>query len=128
MPTLTATLTLSYGDTLPVSQNVPNRTTLTFNLTYTEKSLKTVAVPANTVAFPVTLDSVSSPKFLLARSLDVDVEIGISDGVDTVPTALAAADGWFMLSTPNGQDINKITITTPVSPASGAHVEILAFE
>jgi|JI10StandDraft_1071094.scaffolds.fasta_scaffold192974_2 hypothetical protein len=128
MPQLTATLTLSYGDTLPVGQNVPLRTTLTFNLTYAEKSLKTVAVPASSTAFPVALDSVTRPKFLFVRALDVDVEIGLSDGSDTVPTQLAAADGWLQLCTPNGQDLNEITITTPVSPASGAHVEILAFE
>lgn len=128
MPQLTATLTLSYGDSTPVSQNVPKRTTLTFNLTYTEVSIKTVAVPANTVAFPVTLDSVTAPKFLFARALDVDVEIGLSDGADTVPTQLAASDGWLQICTPNGQEINALTITTPVSPVGGAHVEILAFE
>lgn len=128
MPTVTATLTLSYGDSIPAGQNIPNRSTLTYTADYTEKSLKTVAVPASTVAFPVTLDTVTAPKLLLARSLDVDVELGLSDGVDTVPTALAAAEGWVLLINPNGQDINALSITTPASPAGGARIEILAFE
>jgi hypothetical protein len=128
MPTATATLTLSYGDSVPAGQNIPNRTTLTFSVEYTEKSLKTVAVPASTVAFPVALDTVAAPKLLLARSLDVDVELGLSDGVDTVATALAAASGWILISNPNGQDVNALTITTPASPAGGARIEILAFE
>lgn len=128
MPTLTATLTLSYGDSVPVGQNVPCRTTHTFTMEYTEKSIKTVAVPAATVLFPVALDTVGSPQFLLVRSLDVDVELGLTDGESVVPTQLAAGAGWVMIACPNGQDINALGITTPVSPAGGARIEILAFE
>lgn len=128
MPDFSATLSIVYGDATPAGSNVPQRRALTFEFAYTEESCKTVAVPASTTDFPVDLDTVSAPKMLLIRSRDVDVTITLVNGADDVPTSLAATNGWVMFCNPNGQPVNALTITTPASPASGARVEILAFE
>jgi hypothetical protein len=129
MATLTVSATLTYGDTTPDGA-VPSREPLTFSLSYTESSCKTVQIPANTTDFSIELDTVSAPKFLFAKALDTDVTVKLSDGVvvTPTPTSLAAASGWIMLANPNGQAIKELLVTTPVSPASGARVKVLAFE
>ena len=127
MPTLNAELNLSYGDAVPAG-DVPWRKKFTFNLVYTEESVKIVQIPASTTDFPVLLDTVAAPKFIFARALDTDVVVKVSDGTDDAPTALAAAGGWMMIANPNGQTIDRLLVTTPASPTTGARVQVLAFE
>lgn len=127
MPTLTATLLLTYGPTVPQGA-VPQRLPLTYTLDYTEASEKIVHVAANQAAFAITLDSVTAPKFLFARAVDVDVVVALSDGTDEVETSLSVAQGWLMLSSPAGQSINEIIVTTPATPTTGARIQIIAFE
>lgn len=130
MPTLTAQLSISYGDSIPNAQVIPWRNVFNFSLTYTEESIKTVAIPANTTDFSITLDTVTAPKFVFMRTLDVDVTVKVSDGVvvTPTPTALGAASGWLMFVNPNGQPVDTFLVTTPASPTTGAHVQVLAFE
>lgn len=130
MPTLTASLTLSYGDSAPAGANIPARQQLSYTLNYSEESSKIVHIPAATTDHPITLDTVAAPKFVFARALDVDVTIKVSDGVVLTPTpsALAAASGWFMIANPNGQTIDTLLVTTPASPTTGARVQVIAFE
>ncbi len=128
MPALEVSLSIAYGDTLPATNTVPWRKNFTFSLTYTEESIKTVAIPAATTDFPILLDTVTAPKFVFARAVDVDVIIKFVDGADEVPTALAAASGWLMIVNPNGQPMDSFLVTTPASPTTGAHVQVLAFE
>jgi len=127
MPTLTVSATLSYGNTVP-DGSVPCRLPLSYSLTYTEASNKIVHIAANTVDFPVALDTVSSPKFVFVQSLETDVTVKLSDGVVSVPTALTPTAGWVMLANPNGQPVNSLLITTPASPVGGARVNIISFE
>lgn len=129
MSTLTATVTLQFGDTTPDGA-VPCRVPLSFSLSYTEKSEKVVAFAAGVTDEAVTFDSVSAPKFLFARSLEGDVTIKVSDGVtaDPTPSSLAVAGGWLMLANPDGQAINRVLVTTPASPTTGARVEFIVFE
>jgi len=124
---LTATLTLAYGDTA-TQGNVLSRQNFAFSLAYAEESSKIVHVPASSTDFPVNLDTVGSPKFLFARTLDIDVTLKLSDTVDDVPSALAAASGWLMICNPSGQAVKQLLATTPPSPASGAHIQVIAFE
>lgn len=128
MPTLTAELAISYGDTLPALNVVPWRGKFSFELTYTEESIKIVQIPASTTDFAVNLDTVAAPKFLFVRALDTDVTVKLKNGADDVPTQLAAAGGWAMIVTPAGQAVNQLLITTPASPTTGARVQVLAFE
>ena len=128
MPDVTATLQLSYGDSTPAGQNVPLRSVNTFTLTYTEESVKRVLIAAGTTDFPVTLDTITAPKLLMVRAIDVDVTVKLSDGVTNTISAAAAASGWIMIANPNGQAVNNLLITTPASPTTGAHVEVIAFE
>lgn len=127
MPTLTLETTLSYGQG-SAEGDVARRIVDSYTLTYTEKSTKTVRVAASQTDQPITLDSVSSPKFLLARCLETDVDIKLSDGATTVISALKAGSGYVLLTHPDGQAINEILVTTPASPAEGALVEVIAFE
>jgi hypothetical protein len=129
MPTLTVSATVSYGDTTPEG-SVLRRLPLTFTLTYTEQSEKIVHVAASATDSAITMDSVGSPKFVLARSLEGDVTVKISDGVvaTPTPTALTATGGWVMIANPSGQAINRLLVTTPASPTTGARIQIVAFE
>lgn len=129
MPTLTATLTLAYGDTTP-SGAIPQRLPLTFSFTYTETSVKRVHLAAGVSDSSILLDSVSAPAFLLVRAIDTDVSVKVSDGVvaTPTPTALSQAQGWLMVANPSGQPINRLLVTTPASPTTGATIEVLAFE
>lgn len=129
MPTLTTTTVLSFGDTTPEG-SVPQRIPLSFSLTYTEQSTKIVHIAASAVDSLITLDSVATPKFLFARSLEGDVTIKISDGVVATPTpsALTSTSGWVMIANPSGQVINRILVTTPASPTTGARIQVIAFE
>lgn len=127
MPTLTATLMLNYGPSTP-SGAVQQRLPLTYTLDYTEAADKVVHVAPSQTNFPISLDSVAAPKFLFIRAVDIDVQVTLGDGTDTVPTALAVAQGWVMLSNPNGQDINTVLVTTPATPTTGARVQVIAFE
>jgi hypothetical protein len=128
MPILEASVTIAYGDTLPATGTVPWRKTFPFSLTYNEESIKTVAIPASTTDFLLTLDTVTAPKFIFMRAIDVDVTVKYSDGTDEVATALSATSGWLMIVNPNGQPMNRFLVTTPASPTTGAHVQVLAFE
>lgn len=127
MPTLTVNATVTYGSTVP-DGSVPCREPLLYTLNYTESSIKIVQVAANTTDFLVSLDTVSAPKFVLVQSLETDVTVKLSDGSTNVPTTLAQAGGWVMLSNLNGQPVNELLITTPASPVTGARVKILSFE
>jgi len=127
MPTLTVETTLSYG-LGSAEGDVARRVLNTYTLTYAEKSTKTVRVAAGVTDESITLDSITKPKFLLARCLETDVDIKLSDGVTTVISSLKEGDGYLLLSHPDGQDINEIQVTTPATPAEGALVEIIAFE
>ena len=129
MPTLTITGSLSYGSTTP-DGSVPCREPLTYSLTYTEQSIKTVQIAASTTDFPITLDTVGSPRFIFAKAELTDVTVKLSDGVvaSPTPTSLAESGGWIMIANPNGQTINRLLVTTPASPTSGARVKVLAFE
>lgn len=129
MANLTVSATLTYGDTTPDGA-VPCRTPLTFTLAYTEQSIKTVQIAASTTDFVVTLDTVTAPKFIFVESDTTDVTVKLSDGVvvTPTPTSLSEDGGWIMLSNPNGQAINRLLITTPASPVTGARVKIIAFE
>lgn len=129
MPTLDFSGTLSFGDSTTEGA-VPCRIPLTYTLTYTEESSKTVQIAAGQTDFAVDLDTVGTPRFILIRSLETDVDISLSDGVtaDPTPTALAEGEGWVMLVNPNGQAINQFLVTTPASPTTGARVNFIAFE
>lgn len=129
MPTLTLSATLTVGATTPDGA-VPCREPLAFTVSYTEKSDKTVAIAANTADFPIALDSVSAPTFLLVQSLETDVTVKVSDGVsaDPTPTAVSATSGWVMIANASGQPINSLLVTTPASPTTGARVRVLAVE
>lgn len=128
MSTFTASLTMTYGDSVPAGLNIPRRITVPFTLEYTEDALKTVNVPANTTDFPVALDSVSAPKVLFVRTLNAAVTVSLINGSATVSTTLAAEAGWFLFISQTGQPINELTITTTSTPVGGARVEIMAFE
>lgn len=125
--TITAALTLTFGDA-STQGAVQARQPLSFSLTYAEKSEKTVLVPAGSTDFAVALDTIEAPKFLLVRSLDVDVTLKLVNGVDSAPTALAGTGGWIMLCNPSGQPINSLLVTTPAAPTTGAHIDVIAFE
>jgi len=127
MPTLTVETTLSYGQG-SAEGDVARRVLNTYTLDYTEKSNKTVHVAAGVTDQAISLDSVSSPKFILARCIETDVDIKLSDGLTTVISALKEGNGYILIAHPDGQDINEILITTPATPAEGALVEILSFE
>lgn len=129
MATLTVSATLQFGDTTPDGA-VPCRIPLTFTLDYTEESVKTVAIAASATDSSIELDSVTAPKFLFVRSLATDVTVKVTDGVtaDPTPTSVAEDGGWVMLANPNGQAINQLLVTTPASPATGARVQVIAFE
>lgn len=129
MATFTATLQMSYGETTPVGSNIPARQTVSYTLTYTQESVKTVLIAANTTDFAIDVDTLTAPKVLFVQSLDVDVTVKLSDGVvvTPTPTALAGGSGWIMLANPNGQAIKSVLVTTPVSPTTGAHIQLLAF-
>lgn len=128
MPTFTASLTMTSGDSVPAGLNIPRRITVPFTLEYVEDSQKTVNVPANTTDFPVALDSVSAPKVLFVRTLNAAVTVSLINGADDVPTTLAAESGWFLFISQTGQPINQLTITTTSTPVGGARVEVMAFE
>lgn len=129
MPTLTFTGTLTYGNTTPDGA-VPCREPLSFTISYTEASIKTVAIAANQTDYAVALDSVSAPKFLLVQSVETDVTVKLSDGIttDPTPTALVANSGWVMFANTSGQAVNTLLVTTPASPTTGARVRVLAVE
>lgn len=127
MPTLNVSATISYGSTVPDGA-VPCREPLSFSLSYAESSIKIVQIAAGSVDFPVSLDTVSSPKFVFIQSVETDVTVKLSDGNTDVPTSVAQAGGWIMLANPNGQAINALLITAPASPVTGARVKILSFE
>lgn len=129
MPSLTAALTLTYGDTTPDGA-VPCRVPLTFTMAYTEQSIKTVQIPASTTDFPVNVDTVGSPKFIFAEVDTTDVTVKLSDGVvvTPTPTSLSESGGWLMIANPNGQQIKTLLVTTPASPATGALFKVIAFE
>lgn len=127
MPQLNVTMTLSYGS--PVGTNTtPWKEPLSFTLSYTEESVKTVAIAASTVDFPVALDTVTAPKFLFIRCLETEVTVKLVSGADESATAMRPSDGWVMIANSAGQAINSLLVTTPVLPATGARVQILAFE
>lgn len=130
MPTLTVSATITFGTTDSTTGAVSSREPLSFELTYTEASIKTVQVAASASDQSVTLDSVTAPKFLFVQSLEGDVSVKLDDGVttDPTPTAVAAEDGWVMIANANGQEINELLVTTPASPTTGARIKILAFE
>jgi len=127
MPTLTVNATISYGSTVP-DGSVPCREPIAFTLNYSESSIKIVQIAASTTDFPVSLDTLGAPKFVFVQSVETDVTVKLSDGVDSVATTLAQSSGWAMLANPNGQPVNQLLITTPASPVTGARVRILAFE
>ena len=126
---LDLTATLTYGDST-TSGAVPCREPLNFTFTYTEIADKTVAIAAGETDFPIALDSVTAPKFLLVQSKATDVTVKLSDGVtaDPTPTAVAEASGWIMIANPNGQALNALLVTTPASPTTGALLRVLAVE
>lgn len=127
MPTLNVSATISYGSTVPDGA-VPCREPLSFSLNYSESSIKIVQVAAGAVDFAVSLDTVSSPKFVFVQSVETDVTVKLSNGVTNVPTSVAQAGGWVMLANPNGQAVNELLISAPASPVTGARVKILSFE
>jgi len=125
--TLTVATTITFGDSA-LNGGIPQRVPLSFALTYAEESNKTVLVPAASTDFEITLDSVENPKFLLVRSLDVDCSCKLVSGLTNAPTELAGGGGWIMITNPSGQPINSLLVTTPASPSSGAHIQVIAFE
>jgi len=129
MPDLTVAATLTFGPTTPEGA-VPCREPLDFTVTYTEISHKIVTVAAAAVDFPIALDTVTAPTFLLVQSDVTDVVVKLSDGVtaDPTPTALTEAKGWVMITNPTGQTINALLVTAPASPTTGARVRVLAVE
>ncbi len=129
MPTLSVSLTVSYGSLVP-NGAVPRREPFTYLLEYSEESCKVVAVPPNSTDFPIALDSVANPKFLMVAVDLADVIVSLDDGVTNAPTTttLAAGAGWIMMVNPLGQTINGLKVTSPSSPASGARVRVIAFE
>jgi len=130
MPTLTANLVVTYGSLIP-NGAVPRRDPFIFALDYTEESSKLVHVPPAVIDYPVQLDSITAPKFLLLSCELADVSIQLSDGLDEggrVTSALAAGAGWIMFVHPVGQQIKEILVTTPASPVSGARIRIISFE
>lgn len=128
MATLTVSATLTYGETTPDGA-VPRREPLTFSMTYSEQSIKTVQIAPSTPDFLVSVDTVNSPKFVFVRSEATDVTAKLFDGV-TTSAAISVSEngGWIMLANPDGQEITGVKITTPGSPASGARVTVMAFE
>lgn len=130
MPILNASLVVTYGSLIP-NGAVPRRDPFLFTLEYTEESSKLVHVPPNMTDYPIKLDSISEPKFLLLSCELADVGIKLSDGLvdgGRVTSALAAGAGWIMLVHPVGQQIKEILVTTPASPVSGARVRVISFE
>lgn len=128
MPTLTCTLSFSYGDVPPPATNVPLRTAKIIEIPYTEESVKRVRVPASSTDFPIALDSVGAPKFLFVGAVDIDATVKLSDQTDDVGTALSAGSGFVCITNPSGQPINQLLVTTAATPTTGALIEILAFE
>lgn len=126
MPTLTAVLTLTYGDT--GTGNVPQRKTHSYTQEYTEESSKIVAVAASQTDFPILLDSLGDPKFICISGVDEDLTIKLGDGVDTLATAISAASGYLVIANPAGQGIDRLLVTTGATPLTGAHIRITAFE
>jgi hypothetical protein len=128
MATLTLSATLTYGDTTPEGA-VPRREPLTFTMSYTEQSVKTVQIPPSTVDHVVSMDTVGSPKFVLVRSESTDVTVKLFDGTtDSGAISVSENGGWVMLANGDGQEIISVKVTTPGSPASGARVTVMAFE
>lgn len=129
MADLTVAATLTFGSSTPDGA-VPCREPLSFTVSYTEKTDKTVQIAAGVTDFPIDLDSVGAPKFLFIQALETDVTVMLSDGVtaNPTPTAVAEADGWVMITTTVGQEINALLVTTPASPTSGARLRVLAVE
>lgn len=127
MSTLTVETTISYGQG-DAEGDVARRIVDTFTLTYTEKSTKTVRVAASATDELIELDSIGTPKFLLARCLETDIDIKLGDGVTTVISSLKAGEGYVMIANSDGQAIDEISVTTPASPTEGARIEIIAFE
>lgn len=128
MPTFTATLTMTSGDSVPAGLNIPRRITVPFTLEYVEDSQKTVNVPANTADYGVRFDSILAPKVLFVRTLNADVVVNYIAGSDAVPVTLAASAGWTLLISQTGLSIEELTITTTSTPVGGARVEVMAFE
>jgi len=129
MASLTFSGTLTYGDTTAEGA-VASREPLTFTVSYTEASMKTVAIEASQIDSPITLDSVGSPKFLLVQSLETDVDIKVSDGIvaTPTPTKLSATSGWVLVANPGGQPISSLLVTTPATPSTGARIRVVAVE
>lgn len=127
MATLNVNMILSYGDTA-VQGSVPMRLPLVFTLEYQEETVKTVLIAANQTDVPIDLSTITAPKFLFARTLDVDVTLKLKTGLVELPTQLSVAGGWVMIANANGQTINSLLVTTPVSPSSGARLQIISFE
>ncbi len=126
MPTLTAVLTLTYGDT--GAGNVPLRKTYSYVQEYTEESSKIVAVAAAQTDFPISLDSLGDPKFVCISGVDEDLAIKLGDGSDTLATAISAESGYLVIANPSGQGIDRILVTTEATPLTGAHIRITAFQ
>jgi hypothetical protein len=129
MPTLTADLVLTFGDTTPETA-VPCREPFKFTITYTEESSKRVRVPAGSTDMLVSLDTVGDPKFVFIRSLSNDVTVKLSDGVatDPAPIQLTEDDGWIMIANSGGQAVDRVLLTTPLTPSEGSLVRIVSFE
>lgn len=129
MPSLTADLILTFGDTTPETA-VPCREPFKFTITYTEESTKRVRVPAGSTDMLVSLDTVGDPKFIFIQALSNDVTVKLSDGVatDPAPIQLTEADGWIMIANPEGQSVDRVLLTTPLTPSEGSLVRIVSFE
>lgn len=124
---LTATLSLTYGDSA-IQGAVLAKRPFTFTLAYGEESTKIVSVPAASTDYPISLDSVTAPKFFFMRAVDIDLEVKLVSGGDEVETSLAVASGYILIANPSGQAINSLLVTTPATPTSGGRIEIIAFE
>jgi hypothetical protein len=129
MPTLTADLVLTFGETTP-DNAVPCREPFKFTITYTEESTKRVRIPAGSTDLLVNLDTVGDPKFVFIQALSNDVTVKLSDGTatDPAPIQLTEADGWIMICNPGGQSVDRVLLTTPVTPSEGSLVRIVSFE
>ena len=127
MSTLSLECTLVYGATTPTGA-VPIRIPLSYTVEYTEESCKTVRVAAAATDTLVQFDTVTAPKFLLVRSLEGTVTLKLGDGTTTVISGLTEEDGYILIACPAGQDIDRVLVTTPASPSSGALIDIKAFE
>lgn len=129
MPTLTVDLVMTNGDTSPDTA-VPCREPFKFTVSYTEESSKRVRVPAGSTDLLVMLDTVGDPKFIFIQALSNDVTVKLSDGTatDPAPIELTEADGWIMLANPTGQAVDRVLLTTPVTPSEGSLVRIVSVE